>query len=203
MDKITELSSEILEHSLKDLSAEFSYLAYPLGMLDYKVAEIETKAYTNGKSAYLNQLEIVKVMAEKGVKGVSVFILHTLMHCLFLHPFKQVESEGVYDLAVDITVGYLLDGLGYFYGERSDKEARKLTYKAIIDLFGGINDGFCIEYCKALKKEKVEECKKVFTVCNHDFWYNRKSKEEQGESSCEVNISFSDAQEEVENLSSA
>ena len=125
MDQITELSNEILELSLKELSSEFSYLAYPLGLLNYKATEIDGKAFTNGKIACLNQLEVVKVTAEKGVKAIGVFVLHMLMHCIFLHPFKKVEDGDVYDLAVDITVGYLLDGLGYFYGERSDKETRK------------------------------------------------------------------------------
>ena len=83
MDEIIVFSKEILEHSLKELSSEFSYLAYPLGLLDYEVGEIDGKAFTNGKKAILSGQRIVEITAEKGVKEVGTVILHTLMHCLF------------------------------------------------------------------------------------------------------------------------
>ena len=145
MDEINELSFEILQYALKSLSLEFSYLSYPLGLLNYNVGEIDGKAYTNGKTAVLNGKEVVKAVADKGVKEVDVFILHTLMHCLFLHPFKRAEDIRRYDLATDITVAFVLDGLGYPFGEREAISQRKAVYKSIIDLFGGVNDGFCLE----------------------------------------------------------
>ena len=150
MDKITELSKEILDLAIKDVCSEFFYLAYPIGLLEYKVDKIDAKAFTNGKISVLGEREIIKTTAEKGVNAVKISILHTLLHCIFLHPFKKVEDVKAYDLATDIVVSYLLDDLGYSHGKRMEKELRKSTYKAIIDLFGGINDKICIEYCSGL-----------------------------------------------------
>ena len=195
MDKINELSNEILAHALNELSSEFFYLAYPLGLLDYKTGEIEGKAFTNGKVAVLNGLDVVKTTADKGVKNVYTVILHTLLHCIFLHPFKRVEDVQAYDLACDILVGYVLDDLGYSYGERSAKEIRKSTYKAIIDLFGSINDSFCYEYCKSLKQETIEELAKTFKVCDHDVWNGRERRNESQDSDESVNIPFGDEQD--------
>ncbi|MBR2385403.1 MAG: hypothetical protein IKA99_07350 [Clostridia bacterium] len=201
MDEINELSKEILDHALKELSLEFSYLVYPLGLLDFCVGDIDGLAYTNGKIACLNTKEIVMATAEKGIKEVGVTVLHLLLHCIFLHPFKQVENRFIYDLAVDISVGYVLDGLGYSHGERRDKEVRKSTYKAIIDLFGNINDRFCIDYCKGLKKENVEQLYSAFKVCNHDNWLGRKDGGEANSPNSDVNISFGDMQEGVDDES--
>ncbi len=198
MDKITELSNEILAHALKELSSEFFYLAYPLGLLDYKASKIDGLAFTNGKVAVLNELDVVKVTAEKGVKHVEAVILHTLLHCIFLHPFKRVDNEKAYDLACDILVGFVLDDLGYSHGDRSSKEVRKSAYKAIIDLFGNINESFCFEYCKALKKEKIEELNAVFKVCEHSVWHGRESAGQEDESQSDVNIAFGDMQDEVD-----
>ena len=164
MDKMIELSTEIISHSLKSLGMEFSYLSYPLGLIRYTAEDIDGKAYTDGKTTALNAKWIVESVAKKSVKEVEILILHTLMHCLFLHPFKKVEDIERYDLATDITVGYVLDGLGYSHGERKDVERRKLTYKLIIDAFGGVNDNFCYEYCNGITEQEIEGLSAVLSL---------------------------------------
>ena len=45
------------------------------------------------------------------------------------------DNTKLYDLACDIVVGYVLDGLGYPYGVKSEIDKRKLVYKSINGCF--------------------------------------------------------------------
>ncbi|MBR2336919.1 MAG: hypothetical protein IKA61_03120 [Clostridia bacterium] len=190
MDKIEQLFNEILDHSLKELSSELVYLSYPLGLMKFERAEANCKAQTNGKTVYLSGDEIVKGVAEKGVKDVYTVILHTLMHTLFLHPFKRVEDVVRYDFATDVAVGYVLDDLDCFSGERRDKDIRKSLYKSIIDRFGSINDELCLEYCKGLETEQIEKLHASFKVCSHGLWAHRQACDGGEDSADGINVAF-------------
>ena len=195
MDKMIDLSTEIINHSLKSLGMEFSYLSYPLGLISYTSDDIEGKGYTDGKVTTLNAKWVVESVANGCIKEVDSLILHALMHCLFLHPFKKVEDIERYDLATDITVGYVLDSLGYSHGDRRDTERRKMTYKSIIETFGGVNDNFCYGYCKEIEKEKVDELSTVFKLCSHDAWLGHDAKGDNLSLDETLNISFGQMQE--------
>ena len=106
MDKIIELSNEILSTAISSLSGEFTYFAYPIGLLDFKITDGVKRVATNGKSAYIDQNYAVEITASQGVKGVSTAVLHAILHCLFTHPFVKVENEEKYDLSCDIVVGF-------------------------------------------------------------------------------------------------
>ena len=196
MDKINEFVGEVVDLSLKSLSEEFTYLAYPLGKIYYGVEGVDGKLATNGKNVFFNGDEVVKNTALNGVKEISAWILHVLMHCIFLHPFKKPDSVEIQDLAFDITVGYILDSLGYFNSVKSVKEGRKSVYKAIIDKFGGVNDESCLEYCRSLTKREVLDLQAAFKVCSHELWYGRElGKGEQTEGDG-VSLAFDTLEEE-------
>lgn len=188
MDKIVELANEILDASLKTLSAEFTYFTYPLGLLDYVVGECDSLVATNGKRAVLDAKKIVEITAEKGVKGVCQGIMHVMLHCLFLHPLKKSSNSKIHDLATDITVGYILDYLGYPSGERVDKERRKAVYKSIIDEFGNVNDQTSAKYCEVLSIDEQDNLYPIFKVCSHDGWHYKSDCKEENKDG--VNISF-------------
>ena len=202
MDKINEFVGEVLDLTLKALSEEFTYLAYPLGKIGYSLDEVERVA-TNGKTTCFNSEEVVKSTANFGIKEVGSWALHTLMHCIFLHPFKKIENTKAYDLACDITVGYILDSLGYFVGTKTAKDERKLVYKAIIEGFDGVNDLSCLEYCQSLDEKTLEERAKLFKVCDHSQWAGREQVKSQSKDEG-VQIAFAPLEdEELEDLKSS
>ena len=177
MVDVNAVAGEIIESSLKSLSSEFSYFAYPLGMLNLDIGEVENIAVV-GDKALIAPLFAVESTATKGVKKVFSSILHVLMHCLFLHPYKRAKDSIRYDLACDITVGYILDDLGYPYGEKTDVEKRKTVYKLIIDKFGGVNDSTARAFCKHVSEKGLEVYSPLFKVCDHSNWVGREDLEE-------------------------
>lgn len=205
MDKINELSNEILSVAISSLSGEFSYFAYPIGLLNFQIADGVKQVATNGKTAIIDKEFAVKSTARDGIKGVSTAILHATAHCLFTHPFTRVENEKVYDLCCDIVVGYVLDGLAYSHGDRNAQNKRKAVYKSIIDEFGGVNDLSVDKYCKRLTDEEIERLSQFFFVCDHSAWAGRKVEQDAGGEPDDVSLSFafdSSQEEEIENLQS-
>ena len=136
------------------------------GLLDFKIIDGVKRVATNGKSAYIDQNYAVEITASQGVKGVSTAVLHATLHCLFTHPFVKVENEEKYDLSCDMVVGFVLDGLGYPFGDKLFQNKRKAVYKAIIDQFGGVNDQSASKFCQNLSQSDIEEYGKIFTLCN-------------------------------------
>ena len=190
MDKIISLANEILRFAKRSLSGEFIYLAYPLGKLDAITDEGVKAVQTNGRSCYFNPEFVVRKTADIGIEAVKIMMLHTLLHCLFLHPFKKSENAELSDLAYDITVGYILDGLGYANSEKSEARQRKSVYKLINDRFGGINDKFCHDFCSELKQTEIKEYSSIFKVCDHSLWVGREAPCNKDDSEEEVSVAM-------------
>ncbi len=206
MDKMIELANEILSTAILNLSGEFTYFAYPIGLMNFQIADGAERVVTNGKTAYIDKNYAVETTAEKGVVGVYTAILHATLHCLFTHPFSYVENQKEYDLSTDIVVGYITDGLGYPFGDKTSQNKRKAVYKSIIDAYGGVSDANASKFCKTLQLDEIESLSKFFTVCDHGAWAGRRQeycREENGEDT-PISISFSLGEEEqVEDLLSA
>lgn len=197
MDKIT-LSNEILNACAKSLCSEFIYFAYPIGRLNPKSKEHLKTVCTNGEGGYFSPEKVCELTALGRMDEVKGEILHLLMHCIFLHPFKKAKNAQNYGLACDITVGYILDGLQYPFGDKLYKIKRKAVYKSIIDRFGGINDNFTQKFAENLTREEADEMKRIFTVCDHSPWYPSSANDETA--SATVNLNLGDGGEEIESL---
>lgn len=186
MAEIKGFANEVLNECLKSLGMEFVYFAYPLGVMNYSVCEEIEKVAVVGGQGQINPLYAVTVTANGGIKGVKGVILHTLLHCLFLHPFKAVQGGKIYDLACDITVGFILDDLGYPCGEKSLIAKRKAVYKSIIDGFGNVNDKTATEFCQNLSEQELDIYRSYFTVCDHSSWQNGDKGQDDGEQTISI-----------------
>ena len=78
MVDVNAVACEIIESSLKSLSSEFSYFAYPLGMLNLDIGEVENIAIV-GDKALIAPLFAVESTATNGVKRVFSSILHVIL----------------------------------------------------------------------------------------------------------------------------
>ena len=200
MEEIEVVATEILDFTVKSLSQEFIYFSYLLGKLDCKISS-DGYTYTDGKNGYFSPKLICESMANNGERGVGAVVLHELFHCLFLHPFKVGTDSLRYDLACDIVVNFVVDGLGYGWGGKLLIEKRKLVYKSIIDRFSGVTDKTCAKFCEGLSVEKVEILSSQFKLCSH-FWRKEENREEEEGQHPQTIIAFLDEEESEEIASS-
>ena len=186
MDKIKVVADEILSGCVKNLSSEFIYLAYPLGRLNCQSKEFNDFTYTNGRGGYFSPRKVCEKTANGKINEVKTEILHMLLHCLFLHPFKK-RSVPYSSVAYDITVGFLLDELEFPFGDRNAKIKRKSVYKSIFEQFGGVNDNATVAYLQTLTRDEIDGLKTIFTVCDHSAWEKDEQSQENGNG--EMNLS--------------
>ena len=158
MSGLTESANEVLKLAVSAFGSSFSYLAYAVGKANPAVTEEKQFCYTDGNGIYFGEKQLLFQTASKGSELAVLGLCHTILHCLFLHPFRAVGKDAdIYDVACDLTVAYYVDDLGAPFGDRKHIEYRKHLYKSIIEQFGGITESFCSAYLAGVDKEKLEE----------------------------------------------
>lgn len=171
MSGLTESANEVLKLAVSAFGSSFSYLAYAVGKANPAVTEEKPFCYTDGNGIYFGEKQLLFQTASKGSELAVLGLCHTILHCLFLHPFRAVGKDAdIYDVACDLTVAYYVDDLGAPFGDRKHIEYRKHLYKSIIEQFGGITESFCSAYLAGVDKEKLEEIGNAIRVCSHFMW---------------------------------
>ena len=142
-EEATSLARSALKEAENRVSADFRYLAYPLGILLPTVSDGENIA-TDGKTFTLGAKDLLETVAEDGIKGAERTLLHVLLHVLFLHPFRIRRPARIYDIACDVAVSFVLDGedgvrtAGYKY--------RKEVYDEIKRKYGAVGESQAFAY---------------------------------------------------------
>ena len=171
MSGLTESANEVLKLGVVSFGASFSYLSYAVGKAEPSVTEEKPFCYTDGKGIYFGEKQLLFQTAARGAELIVLGLCHTVLHDLFLHPFKADGKDALlYDTACDVTVAYYTDELNVPFGDRRNIEYRKRLYKSIIDKFGGVTESFCSAYLKEKSKEELEQISTVFKVCDHFKW---------------------------------
>ena len=171
MSGLTESANEVLKLAVSAFGSSYSYLAYAVGKAGPTVTEEKPFCYTDGKGIYFGEKQLLFQTASRGEELAVLGLCHTILHCLFLHPFRAAEKDAdVYDVACDLTVAYYVDELGVPFGDRKHQEYRKHLYKSIIEQFGGVTESFCSAYLAGIDKEKLEEIGNAIRVCSHFLW---------------------------------
>ena len=188
MSGLTESASEVLKLAVSAFGSSFSYLAYAVGKANPAVTEEKPFCYTDGNGIYFGEKQLLFQTASKGSELAVLGLCHTILHCLFLHPFRAVGKDAdIYDVACDLTVAYYVDDLGAPFGDRKHIEYRKHLYKSIIEQFGGITESFCSAYLAGVDKEKLEEIGNAIRVCSHFMWRRGEQRENDGGASGQDN----------------
>ena len=172
-DEIFKVASSALKEAENRITADFRYLVYPLGLLAPGVAARGTIA-TDGRKLTVGAENFCRIVATDGIRGGERAVLHALFHVLFFHPFRIKRPVLAYDLACDIAVEFVLDGL-QSVDDRAGKVQRNAVYSAIKTKFGSVGETAAFDYCKALGEDETERLKQLFTVCYHGGWYGRNS----------------------------
>ncbi len=156
---------------------------------------------TDGKYLYYDAKSLPACFAEDP-SAVSRELLHTLLHCLLGHVYRQAGEPDLWDLACDITVeGILMSGpAGQHKAARQHKEARqekaagmvraarrdanrqsgqklleRLEYERLTQAAGGTSASALCRYLTELRerKEETEALRELFCRDSHALWYGR------------------------------
>lgn len=172
-EKLLSVARSALNRIKNDVSVDFRYLAFPLGILEPTV-ESTVGLYTDGKKMTLGAGSFCEILALEGLKGGERAVLHVLFHILFFHTFRLRRPIEIYDVACDIAVEYLLDSAVGVEGG-SKRAIRRAVYDEIEKRFSIVNEKTAFEYASTLSREELERVVGVFKTCDHGLWYGRKS----------------------------
>ena len=150
-EDLVSVATKLLKETENRVSADFSYLAYPLGALSPTI--------TDGRGFYLRDgalnvgaENLCETVALDGIKGAERAVLHALLHALCLHPFRLRRPSRIYDAACDIAVGYILDGAGGV--PASGLKNRKAVYDAIKAKYGAAGESQAFAYLVSISEEE-------------------------------------------------
>ena len=132
MSDVHENANEILSLSVSSFASSFPYFAFVVGKIAPTAEDGGSFCFTDGKRIIFGEKQLIYQAATKGADIISLGLCHTLLHDMFLHPFKaKGKDEKIYDAACDITVSYYTDMLGIAFGDRRRLDYRKRGYKSI------------------------------------------------------------------------
>ncbi|BCJ94269.1 hypothetical protein acsn021_18380 [Anaerocolumna cellulosilytica] len=111
--QLNKISEAILIESRTELSLYMRYLNLPLSSLNYENKSGTKLMGTDGLRLYYNPEVLISCFQANPVL-VNRMYLHTVLHCIFRHLFKpHREHKEIWDLACDIAMEYIIDGLNY------------------------------------------------------------------------------------------
>lgn len=172
-EKLLSVARSALNRIKNDVSVDFRYLAYPLGVLEPTVESI-VGLHTDGKKITIGAGSFCEILALDGISGGQRVVLHVLFHVLFFHAFRLRRPTKIYDVACDIAVEYLLDFASGVEGG-SKRTLRKAVYDEIERRYSVVNEKTAFEYASTLSMEELDRVVGVFKTCDHGLWYGRKS----------------------------
>ncbi len=104
---------------------------------------------------------------------VNRLYFHSVLHCVFVHmDTRGKREEGLWNLACDIAVEYLIDSMDMRCLHRPQTPARRECYLRLKEKTGVMN---AQSICRCLQEEKLPEGRYLalmaeFYADNHSYW---------------------------------
>lgn len=151
--------------------ADHRFLGSAMGQLKPRFAEIPTQFATEGSMLLINGRTVCLRYLEQDKPPVHD-LLHTFLHCLFLHPFVNESADArLWDLACDIAVEARVRELA---GERHDGNDLAVGC-ALIDVKRQLSNGLTAEavyraLCEGKWVDQVNTWSEIFYHDTHGPW---------------------------------
>lgn len=173
-DKAVQLAVRILQYARNELLVALRFMDMALCKLEYQAADVQSIA-SDGQRLYFQPHYVFQIY-QAGSTELNHAYLHTLLHCIFYHPFVNREINPLlWDLACDIAVEGILAELNMkqlgsvqTLPRRKElmelqKEYGKLTAERLYKAFE--RDG--------LFEDEYLRLQKLFQVDDHAVWYRQ------------------------------
>ena len=167
--RAAEIARDVLNLSKNTVRIRMRFLDGAMNHLE-AVLHPEIAFATDGTALYFEPFSLLKRYKDEA-EAMSRNYLHVLLHCLLRHMYlhRQVE-EKLWDLACDITVESILDGLGFSAGRQEGQ--REILENLRQDVKHFTAEHIYRHYRdQHLKPGQIREIRKHFRVDDHGLWY--------------------------------
>ena len=167
-----EIGMDILRSAQNELYLNMRFLDVSLSSLAFMPDQQIRVTGTDGNMLYFQPDAIVEVF-RKGRVMVNRQYLHSIMHCLFSHLWTRKDRDVEYwNLACDIAVEYVIDGLYLKAVHKPKSSLRREVYRLIqsrdeaeLDANANVNNLAGIDFAEAdsagIKTKSVSEQRKT------------------------------------------
>lgn len=167
--KQEELGIHILENTRNELYYHFPYLDGAFACISGKASDQTRTIGTNGED-FLFSPEYLLELYVKNPEAVRRGYLHMLLHCLYLHIFREnQEDKRMWNLACDIAVEQIITREKIHSLKIPENEVRR----KVLQRLGGQADS-AEKICRKLKEEafsfRLEEMEEAFHFDDHTLW---------------------------------
>lgn len=171
-DKAVQLAERILQYSRNELLVALRFMDMALCKLEYQAGVTDFIA-SDGKRLYF-QPQYVFQLYQSGSTELNHAYLHTLLHCIFYHPFVSREINPLlWDLACDIAVEGILAELNM---KQLGSMQTLPRVKELLELKNEYGRLTAERLYKAFERDGFYEDEylrlhKLFLVDDHTIWY--------------------------------
>ena len=171
-EKLVSVCSEILLNARNELYLNLRFMDAALSSLNFVPDFTAEGAGTDGYH-YTYQPDFLAGRFMSGRVLVNRLYFHSVLHCVFVHmDTRGKREEGLWNLACDIAVEYLIDSMDMKCLHRPQTPARRECYLRLKEKNGVMN---AQSIYRCLQEEKLPEGRYLalmaeFYADNHSYW---------------------------------
>lgn len=178
-EKIKRLAEELMLQIRNEILLEHRYFDLALFYLEPCASDMKI-SMTDGKILYYNPEKIIK-RAKLEYGELKKDYLHSLLHCIYYHPFVGTDFERhLWNLATDIVVESVVHDLVKEERQRGGREFRQRTFiNGWIDRIGTLTAEKLYYHLldAELPEEEYRELQDLFLRDGHVLWGEREMEE--------------------------
>ena len=174
MRQAEEIAQEIWALADQEISCACPFFALACNFLKTAADDTCVCTCTDGRAVYYSPKAVLADFQEKGRKYINRIYLHSLFHCLYLHPADRMDrDEKLWDLACDIVAEYTVDCLGLPYltgkaGKEKDQVYRLFwkenSSRTAAQIYEMLLEG-------KFEKRCIDTWKSLFFTDEHRLWW--------------------------------
>lgn len=173
MRQAEEIAQEIWALAIQEISCACPFFVLACSYLKTGADEKCICPCTDGRVIHYSPAAVLSDFQEKGRKYINRMYLHSLFHCLYLHPAdREKREETLWDLACDMVAEYTVDCLGvpFLLGEpgREKEEVYRMFWnekesRTAAEIYGMLLDG-------KFEKGRTDAWSRLFFMDGHSLW---------------------------------
>ncbi|WFR55543.1 VWA-like domain-containing protein [Anaerocolumna sp. AGMB13025] len=180
--QLQKIGQTILSGARTELCLYMRYFNLPLSSLHYENRQGTKFLGTDGLGLYYDPEVLIEAF-KAGPVFVNRMYLHVVLHCIFRHLFKpHRENKTIWDLACDIAVEYIIDGIKYRCVRYPASRYRLVFYENLKSKFKvpTAEKIFGLLLDLDMTQEEQEQLEYEFRKDDHTLWPQEDQKQNQG-----------------------